>query len=126
LGRLIVLLLAGCVTTPAVPPADSSPGAAVRERLKSLPKCQPGAEVGLLIPRATICTKKHCQERCCNQCSWAATFQSTNGEALPVEPQRVQALLGVPEGALDCEIAAWADALATQSVSIDAPGCVVR
>ncbi len=132
MGRLIVvLLLTGCVTTPATgtgsaPAADSSPGAAVRERLKSLARCEAGADVGLLTPKATMCTKKHCQERCCNQCSWAATFQTKNGEEVPAEPARVQALLGVPESALDCEIAAWGEALAGQSVSLDAPGCVVR
>jgi hypothetical protein len=123
---IVVVLLTGCVTTPAAPAADSSPGAAVRERLKSLARCEAGADVGLLAPRATTCTKKHCEDRCCNQCSWSATFQTKNGEAVPAEPARVQALLGVPESALDCEIAAWAEALATQSVSLDAPGCVVR
>jgi hypothetical protein len=119
-------MLVGCVTTPAAPPADSAPGAAVREKLASLPRCAAGVEVGLLTPRATICTKKHCQERCCNQCSWAATFTTTGGEPLPVDVARVQALLGVPESAMDCEIAAWADALAGQSVSLDPPGCAVR
>lgn len=127
MGRLIVVLwLAGCVTTPAVPAADSSPGAAVRERLKSLARCGAGADVGSLTLRATVCTKKACQERCCNQCGWAATFQRKSGDAMPVDPARAQALLGVPEGALDCEIAAWGEALAGQSVSLDPPGCVVR
>lgn len=126
MGRLIaVVFLAGCVTTPPAPPADSAPGAALRERLRSLSRCDAGAEVGVLEVRATICTKKHCQERCCNQCSWAATFQTMSG-TLPVDTARVQAVLGVPESALDCEIAAWREALAGQSVSLDPPGCAVR
>lgn len=128
MGRLILvsLMLVGCVTTPAAPPAGDSPGAAVRQKLESLPKCEAGAEVGLLVPRATVCTKKHCETACCNQCSWSATFTTKNGEAVPAEVARVQALLGVPESALDCEIAAWASALAAQSVSLDPPGCAVR
>src|SRR6476661_5717011 len=111
-------MLAGCVTTPAPvtsAAADGPPGAAVRQKLASLPRCEPGADVGLLVPRATICTKKHCEDRCCNQCSWSATFHNMSGE-LPADIARVQALLGVPESALDCEIAAWAEALAGQSV----------
>jgi hypothetical protein len=97
----------------------------VRERLKTLAACEAGAKAGVLSVRATVCTKKHCQERCCNACSWAATFQPSGGEAVPAEPARVQALLGVPESALDCEVAAWGEALASQPVSLDPP-CALR
>jgi hypothetical protein len=79
-----------------------------------------------LIPRATMCTRMSCQDKCCNRCNWAATFETKNGQPVLAEQARVQALLGVPESALDCEIAAWAEALGSQSVSLGPPGCVVR
>lgn len=116
----LVLLLAGCATTPVTPK-----GTTVRERLEALPRCEAGAEVGALGVRASLCTKKHCQEACCNQCSWAATFVTKNGQPVPADAARVQALLGVTESALDCEIVAWGEALAGQSLAIE-PGCVVR
>lgn len=125
MGRLswcLVGLLVGCVTTPAPSWPSGSP---LQARLDALPRCQPGAEVGLLEVRATLCTRKHCQEACCNQCSWAATFQAMSGSR-PADQAQVQELLGLPESALDCEIAAWATALASQSISLDQPRCVVR
>jgi hypothetical protein len=129
-GRLIssMLVLAGCVSTPT--PAEPAPPAAARsaqqQRLDSLPGCKPGAEVGLLTLSRAICTKMHCEQACCNQCTWAATLETKSGQPVPVEAARVQELLGLGESALDCEILAWAEALRTQSVSVEAPGCVVR
>lgn len=128
---LWVVLLAGCATTStsgggAVASKDQAALAKVREALAALPRCEPGANVGALALRPTICTKMFCDEACCNQCSWAATFTGKSGQPQPVEPARVQELLHVTEGALDCEIAAWATALQGQSISLDAPGCVVR
>ena len=130
MGRLSwVLLLAGCATTPPVgadqvDQADQKPG--LQARLSALPRCAAGADVGLLIPKATMCTRMHCKDKCCNRCSWAATFETRNGQPVLADQARAQALLGVPESALDCEIAAWAQTLANQSVSLDPPGCVVR
>lgn len=115
--------LAGCATSA---PLSNGPVNPVRARLASLAACAPGAEVGALVVKAAICTKKHCEAACCNQCGWTATFETLNGQPVPVEPARVQALLGVNESALDCEIVAWGEALAGHSVSLDAPQCVVR
>lgn len=122
--RLCFLVwLAGCAT---LSPGSKGPVNPVGARLASLPACAPGTEVGALLVKAGICTKKHCEGVCCNQCGWTATFESRNGQPVPVEGARAQALLGVTDSALDCEIAAWAEALAGQSVSIAAPECVVR
>ena len=131
------MLLAGCATSPGtLKGAASGPGpldaretaaaSRVRAALEALPRCEAGAPVGVLTLRPTVCTKMFCEEACCNQCGWAATFEGKDGQPVPVEPARVQALLGVPESALECEIAAWAGALAGQSVSVDPPACVVR
>lgn len=119
MGRLsLVVLLAGCVTTP--------PLVVKASRLESLPNCEAGADVGLLTVKANRCTLKHCQTACCNQCSWAATFEDKSGQPVPADQARVQKLLGVAQSALDCEIAAWAAELASQSVSLEGTGCVVR
>lgn len=134
---LCVMLLAGCATTTAspkdpvsgggvVPSKDQAALAQVRAALQALPRCEAGAKVGALSVRATICTKMFCGEACCNQCSWAATFESKSGQAQPVDPAQVKELLHVTAGALDCEIAAWAQALQGQSLSLEAPACVVR
>lgn len=125
MGRLMLLmLLSGCVTDTAAS-ASQPKKSALQEKLDALPRCEAGADVGVLTPRATICTKKHCQDACCNQCSWSATLETKNGQPTPVEQAKVQALLGLPAGALDCEIAAWAQTLASRSLSLEA-GCVVR
>jgi hypothetical protein len=116
-----LLLLAGCVTSS---PLVKGPVNPTRDRLEALPRCAPGAEPGVLTVRATTCTRMHCQEACCNQCSWEASFEK-NGKPSPVEAAQVEALLGVTGSALDCEIAAWGEALSGLSVSVD-PGCVAR
>lgn len=118
----LFVVLSGCATAPVAAVQEDS----VRQRLSALPACQPGAEVGLLRVRPTVCTKKACDTACCNQCSWAATLETKSGQPAPVEPGRVQALLGVGESGLDCEIAAWAEALKGLSVAFDPSGCVVR
>lgn len=114
-------LLAGCVTSA---PLMKGPVNPTRDRLDALPRCAAGAAVGVLTVRATTCTKMHCQEACCNHCSWEASFEK-NGQPAAVEAARVEALLGVTASALDCEIAAWGEALAGLSVSVD-PACVAR
>lgn len=116
-----LVLLTGCVTSA---PLTKGPVNPTRARLEALPTCAPGAEVGVLTVRPTICTKMHCQEACCNQCSWEASFEK-NGQPSPVEAARVEALLGVTASALDCEIAAWGEALSGLSVSVEPP-CVAR
>jgi hypothetical protein len=145
-----LVLLSGCVTThgtapapvetkaePAVAaPADddttaaaASPVAAaqarVTEALARLPSCRPGADVGHLVVRPTVCTKMFCAAECCNRCGWEATYETMAG-SLPAERARVQAVLGLPDGALECEVAAWGRALSGQSIALDAPSCVVR
>ncbi len=119
MGRLsvVLVLMAGCVSTPK--PLEQ------RSRFEALPKCEAGADVGLISVKPALCTKKHCQTACCNQCSWAATFENKSGQPVPADQARVQKLLGFTESALDCEIAAWSAELASQSVSLEA-GCVVR
>ncbi|MDP1822355.1 MAG: hypothetical protein Q8L48_03905 [Archangium sp.] len=117
-----LLLLAGCVTSA---PLMKGPVNPARERLDALPRCAPGAEVGVLTVRATTCTKMFCQDACCNHCSWEAWFEKSGGASAPVEAARVEALLGVTGSALDCEIAAWGEALSGLSVSLD-PACVAR
>lgn len=118
----LFFVLSGCATSPPAP-ARADP---VRQRLSALPACQPGAEVGFLRVRPTVCTKKACEAACCNQCSWAATLETKSGQPVPVEAARVQTLLGVGESGLDCEIAAWAEALEGLSVALDPGECVVR
>ncbi len=126
MGRLKLcgwaLLLAGCAHVSGTRKIAGAVGAT----LEALPRCEAGAEVGELTLRPNICTKKFCREACCNQCSWTAVFQTKNAVPVPVGPARVQALLGLSESALDCELAAWSEALAGQSVSVDPPRCVVR
>lgn len=116
----LLVLLAGCVT--GAPRGESKgPGNPTRDRLEALPRCDAGADVGVLTVRAAMCTKMSCQEACCNRCSWAATFER-QGQREAADAARVAALLGVTESALDCEIASWSEALAGLSVSLD-PAC---
>lgn len=137
-----VLCLSACATThPAVPlaqaedpgprretssphPVDVQARERVQGALAALPRCQPGAEVGHLVVRAASCTKMFCDQACCNQCSWAATYETMSGSR-EADLARVQAVLGLPERALDCEIAAWGQALAGRSLALDAPSCLV-
>lgn len=120
----LIFLLAGCATSAGAP--KSAPLSGLAAALEKLPPCQAGADVGRLTVKATICTKKFCDEACCNQCGWEATFENKSGQPVPAPPARVQELLGVPESALDCEIVSWNQTLAAQSVSLDGAGCVVR
>lgn len=133
---LWVVMLAGCATSSTttkeavsgggeVPAQEEAARARVRAALAALPRCAPGAPVGALTVRATVCTKMFCDQACCNQCGWAASFDTLSG-ALPADPARVRELLHLPESALECEIAAWSEALRGQSISLEAPACVVR
>jgi hypothetical protein len=67
---------------------------------------------------------KKCRDVCCNPCGWEASLDGKSG-AHPVDVTQVRALLGVDAQALECELDAWNDALAGQSVSVDAK-CVAR
>ena len=110
------LLLTACVTSsPTTKPS----------KLDALPKCVAGADAGALSVKANICTKKHCERACCNQCSWTASFEGKNGQPVLADPAQVQALLHLGESALDCELAEWLTALTGQSVALE-PACVVR
>lgn len=110
------LLLSACVT--------SSPTVRA-SKLDALPRCEAGANAGALTVKASICTKKHCEQACCNQCSWTASFEGKNGQPVTPDVAQVQALLGLSESALDCELAEWSTALTGQSVSLE-PACLVR
>lgn len=125
MGRLsLILLLSGCATTAHGPqPVEK---VSLQSRIDALPKCADGADVGLITVKASLCTKKHCEAACCNQCSWVATFENKSAQPVPVDQARVQDLLGLAASALDCEIAAWTRELESQSVSLEGSGCVVR
>lgn len=120
----LLFLLAGCATSGGAP--KEAPVRGVKAALQKLPACQAGADVGLLQVKPTLCTKMFCEAACCNQCSWAATFENKSGQPVPVPPARVQEWLGVPQSALDCEVAQWNEALTGQSVSLEGAGCLVR
>lgn len=104
---------------------EQAAAAHVKARLAALPACADGADVGQLSIAASTCTRKFCKAACCNGCSWAPTFE-TKGGPQPVTVAQVQALLELPSGALDCEVAAWSAALAGVSVAFDGGGCAVR
>lgn len=138
LAVTLLLAAAGCATsgsasddtatssssTVGTDAREQAAAAHVKARLDALPACAEGAEVGQLSIAATTCTRKFCKAACCNGCSWAPTFE-TKGGPQPVTAAQVQALLELPPGALDCEVAAWNAALAGVSVAVDG-GCVVR
>jgi hypothetical protein len=135
--KLLMLCLvwaAGCATTSATSKEVVSGGgspeqaaaAKVHAALDAMPRCEAGANVGALVITATTCTKRFCNTACCNHCTWAASFEGKNGQPTPVEGARVVELLHVTDSSQDCEIAAWAGALQGTSLSVDAPGCVVR
>ncbi len=105
---------------------DRGAAAALRARLDALPRCAPGATVGELTLSTTVCTRMACPERCCNACGWLATFISRSGVEPPLAPLHLGALLGFPEGALECEVAAWNEVLRGRDVGLEGAGCVVR
>lgn len=139
LAVTLLLTVAGCATSGSASDdtaatATSAVGTDAREqaaaahvkaRLDALPACAAGTDVGQLSVAASSCTKKFCRAACCNGCSWAPTFE-TKGGPQPVTVAQVQALLELPPGALDCEVAAWNAALAGASVAFDGGGCAVR
>jgi hypothetical protein len=125
----------GCATTAASEPKpgestrDGREGAAeaqLRAVLEALPTCEAGAQAGMLSVAATTCTKMFCGKACCNQCSWSAQFEGKSAVKVPVENARVRELLKVSDGALDCEIGAWAKVLAGVSMAVEGTACVVR
>lgn len=133
----VLLVLAGCVTAEATEKKsdpveatrdgrDAAAAMQLRAVLEALPKCEAGAPVGLLVVKATTCTKMYCGKECCNTCGWAATHEQKNGEKVNVDPARVREVLKVSDGALECEVAAWNQVLATQSLALDGTACVVR
>jgi hypothetical protein len=134
LAFALLFVLAGCATSAApgdataqaTQPPEQRAAAQVRARLDTLPRCEPGAEVGQLTIAPVKCTLKFCgKNACCNHCSWGATLETKAGPQ-PVELEQVRAVLGLPEGGLDCEVDAWNAALQGQSVALSGAGCVVR
>lgn len=122
-----VLVLMGCAGEPVVnEPSTRVEPPDVQAVLAALPRCEAGAEVGVLTVKAARCTRMFCKEACCNRCSWAATFEAKSGQVVPAELARVREVLRLDESALDCELKAWGDALAGQSVALGPPACQVR
>lgn len=105
---------------------DAAAAAQVRSAIEALPRCEPGAPVGLLVVKPTSCTKMYCGKECCNTCGWAATLEQKSGEKVAVDNARVRDALKVTESALECEVAAWTQVLSTQSIALDGTACVVR
>jgi hypothetical protein len=105
--------------------ADRRADTAMRARLASLPRCAEGAVVGQLALAPGTCTRKFCRSACCNACTWDADYQ-TKGGPERVSKDLVRAVLALPDGALDCEVAAWNAALAGVSLGLENGGCVVR
>lgn len=127
---LWVLLLAGCASTPKASEAPKTKDVVAAEQVKAalaaLPKCEAGAEVGRLVLKTTMCTRMFCNAPCCNQCGWEARFEGMSDDSRPVDAARVREVLRLGESSLDCEVKAWAGAVANESVSLGEPACVVR
>jgi len=130
---LVAMVMVGCTASQEKkdePVTASSPADAAKAKVKSalaaLPACTEGAQAGVLTVAPTTCTKKYCGTACCNQCSWAATFEGKNGQKTPADAAKVQAALTVGEGGLDCEVAAWGEALSGTSLALEPAACVVR
>lgn len=125
-------------TSPAAPPPtspspdspragrDATAAKALTEHLATLPRCAPGDTVGQLTLAPSMCTRMACREACCNQCTWTATFVSTNGVPAAVAPEQVSAVLRLAGRALECEVAAWNGVLAGRDLGLDGGGCLVR
>lgn len=110
---------------PASEGPDRRADTAIRARLAALPRCAEGAVVGQLTLAPGKCTLKFCRTACCNGCTWDVAYQ-TKGGPERVSKDLVRAVLELPEGGLDCEIAAWNAALAGVSLGLENGGCVVR
>ncbi|MBL8915819.1 MAG: hypothetical protein JNM17_34290 [Archangium sp.] len=133
LAVMFVVVASACQTTKGSEvPNGSKEGrdAVASEELKAtlaaLPKCEAGADAGRVSVAPTTCTKMYCGKACCNQCSWAASFEGKNGQKVPLDAEKARAVLKVGEGALDCEVAAWEQVLSTASLAIEGTACVVR
>lgn len=98
----------------------------VKAALAALPKCEAGADVGKLVIKTTMCTRMFCNRACCNQCGWEAKFEGMSNDSQPVDAARVREVLKLGESSLDCEVKAWAGAVANESLSLGQPACVVR
>ena len=126
---LVVLFLVGCgplpadamdasaqpLATPDAGAPDAGPAelpsvVALRATLATFPTCAPGVVTSALDLSEHWCTLKACVDACCNTCSWKVTQGGAPLDAAAV------ALLGLPDGALDCEVSAWAAVLATEHI----------
>ncbi len=130
---MVVLFACACSSAQKVEdePAQSlskpeAARAAVKSALDALPKCADASVAKPLTIAATMCTKKFCNTPCCNACGWAATQPGADGQPAQVDGARVTSLLKLGGHSLDCEISAWNEAVAGQSVSLGEPACVAR
>jgi hypothetical protein len=127
---LFVLCAVSCATTGEVKPVagpDVDEGgvrARLEQTLAALPTCKADADVGALVLTPTFCTEKRCTTACCNACGWNAKLETAQGTR-KLEAATVQQALGLKDGALECEVRAWNDALAGRNVGL-APTCLVR
>jgi hypothetical protein len=100
---------------------------AVKNALAALPACTDASAAKPLTIATTMCTRKFCNTPCCNACGWAATQPGADGNPAPIDNARVTSVLKLAnEHTMDCEIAAWGEAVAGQSVSLGEPACVAR
>lgn len=141
LRAAVLLVLGGCATTeatvkaaeaPVTPPLTSSrtgqdvaARAHVEKALSALARCEPGREVQGVTVEPSGCTRMFCREACCNQCTWKATAVGLDGVAEDVTG-RLGLALALPDSALECEVAAWRQALAAKDLGLTAPFCVVK
>ncbi len=90
------------------------------EALKALPSCAAGVLPTPIELAPTFCTRMACTTACCNRCGWKA---SAGDEAVDLARA-----LQLPEGALDCEIQAWRQAIEGHSLFLGAgeEACVAR
>lgn len=128
-GLVLLVPLLACATAKEASPGGAAAAdaaalarrdaAAAVSRLQScreLPK--PSLTVGALRLAAKFCTEKKCSTACCNRCSWTATLAAPGGDR-SLEPTAVSRLLGGPPAdPLECELAAWSDALGETQLGV--------
>lgn len=101
--------------------------AAVKAALDALPTCADASAAKPLTIAPTVCTRKFCDTPCCNACGWAATQPGADGAPVRLDNAQVKAALKLSdEKTLDCEVMAWGEAVAGQSVSLGDQSCVAR
>lgn len=127
----VMFVASSCVTTstevvPVAGPTIDEGGvrAQLERTISALPTCKANADVGALVLTPTFCTEKHCTTACCNACGWNAKLETAQGTR-KLEASTVQQALSLKDGALECEVRAWNDALAGRNLGLT-PACLVR